>query len=75
MERYANRGGDSGVVSYQITGDSILVQFKDGWKYLYNSVKPGAGTVEQMKVFARQGSGLNSYISRIVKGNYASKSR
>ncbi|MFD3227045.1 hypothetical protein [Rahnella aceris] len=75
MDQYANLGGDSGVVSYLITGDSILVEFKGGWKYLYNSVKPGTGTVEQMKELARQGRGLNSFISRMVKGNFASKSR
>lgn len=30
MERYRNRGGDSGVVAYEIGPDSITVMFSDG---------------------------------------------
>lgn len=75
MQRYANKGGDSGVVAYAITADSITVQFKDGWNYVYNSIRPGVSVVTQMKTFAESGQGLNSYISRVVKKNFASKHR
>lgn len=75
MERYANRGGDSGIVAYAITPDSITVQFKDGWKYIYDSYKPGQHMVEHMQTLARAGHGLNSYISTTVKKNFARKTR
>lgn len=30
MEPYANRGGDSGIVAYELAAQSIVVQFEDG---------------------------------------------
>lgn len=75
MPAYANKGGNSGVVSYETTAESITVQFKDGWKYVYDSNKPGAATVAKMKELAQAGHGLNSYISSVVKKNFSDKHR
>lgn len=75
MERYANRGGDSGITGYEIAQGQIIVQFSDGSQYLYNSQNPGAATVAEMQRLAAAGQGLNSYISRIVRKNYAQKLR
>lgn len=75
MERYQNRGGDSGVVSFEISDDSILVQFRDNSQYLYNSIRPGQSSVDRMKALARAGQGLNSYISRTVRKNFYQKLR
>jgi hypothetical protein len=75
MERYKNLGGDSNVIGYEITSDSITVQFGDGSVYLYNYQKPGHNDVEKMKSLAIAGQGLNSYIGRVVKKNYAAKLR
>lgn len=75
MPAYANRGGDSGVVAYEITADSITVEFKDGWKYVYDATNPGASIVATMKSLAQTGEGLNSFISTVVKKNFASKHR
>ncbi|HHH0073582.1 TPA: hypothetical protein ACPZMC_002682 [Yersinia enterocolitica] len=75
MGRYANLGGDSGVVAFEITADSITVEFRDGWKYVYDNTNPGAAVVTQMKTLAQSGRGLNSYISRVVKKNFARKYR
>ena len=75
MESYANAGGDSGVVAYEVGDDSIAVQFKGGAEYLYNYASTGQANVEQMKKLARAGQGLNSYISRVVKKAYARKLR
>ncbi|XDF35068.1 hypothetical protein RBH89_23120 [Paracidovorax avenae] len=75
MDRYLNRGGDSGITGYEISQSQIIVQFSDGWKYLYNSYKPGAIQVAEMQRLAVAGEGLNSYISRIVKKNYAERFR
>lgn len=73
MERYKNLSGQSGVVAYEIGSDSIKVQFKDGHVYLYNYASTGSQNVEHMKSLAIAGSGLNSFISRVVKKNFASK--
>ncbi|MHA8112151.1 hypothetical protein ACX122_03340 [Kosakonia cowanii] len=75
MPAYANNGGNSGVVSYETTANSITVEFKDGWKYVYDAVKPGAPTVAKMKELAQSGRGLNSFISSVVKKNFSSKYR
>lgn len=75
MERYENRGGDSGVVGYEIGPGSIVVAFKDGWKYLYDGTRPGDPMVSQLQQLARSGHGLNSYLTRVVKGRFARKFR
>lgn len=75
MEKYQNRGGDSGVVGFELADDSITVQFSDNSLYLYNSIRPGQVTVDHMKRLARAGQGLNSYISRTVRKNFYQKLR
>jgi len=75
MEPYKNLGGDSGISAYDIGTGSITVYFQDGSAYLYNSIKPGTSAVNEMIRLARNGSGLNSYISRIIKKNYYRKIR
>lgn len=73
MERYRNLGGDSGVSAYQISEDSIEVQFSDGATYSWTSSSAGAANIEEMKRLAIVGQGLNSFINRVVKKRYASK--
>lgn len=73
MERYANRSGDSGVAGYELGQGQITVQFGDGSQYLYNSQSPGAAAVAEMQRLAVAGAGLNSYISRTVRKNFAKK--
>lgn len=75
MTPYRNLNGDSNVISYKTTEDSIQVVFKSGKyrNYLYSSVRPGAQMVEKMKLLAAKGHGLNAYINSVVKNNYARK--
>lgn len=75
IEPYKNLGGDSAVVAYEIENDAIKVQFRDGWIYTYNAESAGHSNIEHMKTLASAGSGLNSFISRVIKGHYATKSR
>lgn len=75
MQRYANKGGNSGVVAFEIEDNSITVQFKDGWNYVYDNSAPGASVVAQMKTLALSGHGLNSFISSIVKKSFSRKYR
>ncbi len=75
MTPYLNLSGESNVISFEITTDSIHVVFRSGThrNYLYDNTKPGKATVDHMKNLARDGRGLNSYISRVVKSNFAKK--
>lgn len=75
MTPYRNLSGESNVLSYEITEESIHVVFKSGAhrNYLYNNARPGKAVVDQMKALAQNGVGLNSYISRVVKSNFAQK--
>ena len=73
METYANRGGDSNVTHFAIGPDSITVRFRDGAEYLCTYSTPGRSDVERMKELARQGTGLNEFISRTVKKRYERK--
>lgn len=71
MERYGNAGGDSGVYAYEIGSDYITVMFSGTSRtYTYSYRKAGSSHVEQMKILARNGSGLNSYINKYVKHLY-----
>lgn len=75
METYANLGGDSGVMAFEIGETSIVVHFRDGSAYLYNELRPGRSDVQELQRLARTGQGLNSYISTRVKKNFARKLR
>lgn len=73
MENYRNLGGTSGVKAFEIGTDFIKVKFSDNSIYLYNYRKPGSHHVENMKILAKNGSGLNSYINLNVKFSYDAK--
>jgi len=75
METYKNLSGNSGVVAYEIGADSITVEFKDGTAYLYNDQSAGHENIEQMKLLARAGAGLNTFINQNAKEAYAVKLR
>ena len=75
MQRYANRGGGSGVVAFATGPRGIAVEFVDGSVYVYDLERPGAQAVADMKRLARAGEGLSTYISRFVRDNYAKKLR
>ena len=75
MERYANRGGDSGVVAYDIDAGQIVVEFGDGWRYLYTEESAGGANVARMQALARAGEGLGGFINRHVRDDYARKYR
>ena len=73
MQRYANRGGDSGVSGFECGPDFIRVQFNSGAVYLYTYASCGNGTCENMKALAERGEGLNAYISTTVRRGYAAR--
>lgn len=75
MQRYLDAGGDSGVAAFEISQDSIIVQFHDGAAYLYNHASAGSSNIEQMKQLALSGRGLNSFINRYVRKRYVARLR
>jgi len=71
MEEYQNLSGNSGVQAFSITSDSIAVKFVDGDTYLYTKQSAGRDNIESMKVLARKGKGLSSFIATHVRDRYA----
>lgn len=71
MERYGNRGGNSGVNAYEIGLDFIRVRFNRKPRvYQYSYRRAGSSHVDRMKSLALNGSGLNAYINNYVKYLY-----
>lgn len=70
MERYGNRGGNSGVRGYSIGEDYIDVMFSSGVLYRYSYRSAGVAKVEEMKRLAVAGQGFNSYIMHHARFNY-----
>jgi hypothetical protein len=73
MEQYKNLSGESNVTRYQIGDNFIIVEFGDGAWYKYTYQSAGKENIEEMKILARQGQGLNSFINRVVRKRYESK--
>lgn len=71
MERYKNSSGKSNVSTYEIGSDFIKVKFKGTSKvYRYSNRKAGIKNVNNMKLLAVNGSGLNSYINSCESNLY-----
>ena len=73
MESYKNKQGNSGVVAFEVRGEAIHVKFMDGTIYVYNTKKPGKQHVQKMIRLAREGKGLSTYISQVVRERYYEK--
>lgn len=73
MEPY-NPKGKGGVKAYEVGDDFIILSYHHGsydYKFTYKSA--GKGAIEVMKTLAREGRGLNTYVSTQVKDKYESK--
>lgn len=73
MKPYKNLSGHSGITSYEMGKEHIIVAFVSGDTYRFDYDNPGRAHVENMKYLAKEGMGLSTYISKAVKGNYADK--
>ncbi len=74
-ESYANLSGRSGVDKTKSERGKLRVKFQDGSTYVYTNASAGRHRVRRMRALAQQGTGLNGYINRTVKKDYASKRR
>ena len=70
MKSYGEPGNNSGVAAYEIADQHIKVRFKNGGTFVYSYVSAGTEHIEQMKILARRGVGLNTYINKYVKDSY-----
>jgi hypothetical protein len=75
MEKYKNLSGNSGVAAYEIARGSITIEFEDGGIYLYTEQSAGAANIKQMKLLAKAGQGLSTFIVHNVRERYAAKLR
>lgn len=73
MTPYKDLNGDSGVMAYEIGDGYITVAFSKGGVYHYNAERPGLSQVVEMQRLAESGNGLNAYINKFVRKNYADK--
>lgn len=73
MPRYKNLSGDSRVVSYENTPDSITLTFEDGSRYLYTFASAGRADIDRMKALAEAGKGLGTFVARQVRGAFERK--
>jgi hypothetical protein len=73
MQRYGNQSRESGVVAYDIDAGRIIVQFRNGDRYLYTEDSAGAANIATMQALARAGRGLSTFISQHVHDRYARK--
>ncbi len=70
MRRYKNLAGESGVVAYDIDAGRIVVQFRNGERYLYTEDSAGAANIAKMQALAKAGRGLSTFISQHVHDRY-----
>ena len=64
MQPYRNFSGTSGVRSFEIGPDYIVLQYVSGKPYTYTYESAGKENVEEMKRLALKGSHLNAFINR-----------
>ena len=73
MQAYGNHQGNSGVTAYTIGRSHIDVRFASGHVYRYTYASAGKENIEHMKLLAREGAGLSTFISTEVKYDYAAR--
>lgn len=70
---YLNHGKRSGVNAYALGPNYILVRFNDGGVYLYTDKLLTEAEIANLKQLAEYGSGLNSYLTRLIGTRYTAR--
>jgi hypothetical protein len=73
MQMYRTSNHDTGVIAYQTAEDSISIKFRDGSVYLYTNKSAGPAAITEMKILAKKGAGLTTYINQHVRDHYQAK--
>lgn len=71
MQPYQSADSDSGIAAYESGPGWIHIRFRGAGTYRYDDRHPGAEHVLEMQRLAEAGDGLNSYINRYVREDYA----
>jgi hypothetical protein len=75
MKRYRTADNDTGVIAYEIAKDSVTIKFRDGSVYVYTDKSAGPAAIAEMKILAKKGAGLTTYINQHVRNLYQFKLR
>ncbi|MFM1876426.1 MAG: hypothetical protein RL266_2163 [Bacteroidota bacterium] len=67
MQKYRNISGNSTVKAFTAEQASITIEFTNGEVYEYSYSSAGKHHVETMKLLAKAGYGLGSYIEEVVE--------
>jgi hypothetical protein len=73
MQKYHTANHDTGVIAYEAGEDSISIKFRDGSTYLYTNKSAGPAAIAEMKMLAKKGAGLTTYINQHVREHYHQK--
>jgi hypothetical protein len=73
MQRYADHGGRSGIVAFELGENYLDVRFASGEVRRYSDRRPGARDVIHMKELALRGEGLAAHIKAHIGERYESK--
>lgn len=73
MTPYGCAGNDSGIEAYACGPGWIDIRFRAGGTWRYDSRHPGALHVMEMQRLAESGDGLNTYLNRFVRDDYAAR--
>lgn len=73
MQRYSGADRDSGIDAFEAGANFMRVRFIHGGTYLYTYRSAGKRHIDNMKVLARVGKGLNTYINDNVRESFERK--
>jgi hypothetical protein len=73
MQPYRTTNHDTGVIAYETGKDSISIKFRDGSVYVYTHESAGEPAIREMKILAKKGEGLTTYINQHVRDHYQFK--
>lgn len=73
MVKYSNLNGTSSITAYEISKNSIIVEFDSKVRYEYTQQSVGPTYLTHMKSLALKGQGLNAFINQKTKYKYARK--
>ena len=65
---YGNGNGNSGIIGYEIGDGWMEIEYANGGIYTYTEANIGEVNFLKMKVLALEGSGLNAFINKEVRG-------
>lgn len=71
MQTYSSSEHNSGIVAYEAGQDYINVKFSDGAVYAYTSASAGMQKINQMKLLAASGRGLNTFINHHARKGFS----